>query len=398
MADYGFVTSTGVIVPDTATLQTAVENEWREAFGADLVVTADTPQGVLITAEVLARDAIVRNNAALANQINPDLAGGVFLDAIWKLTGGQRIAASYSLVTGVQLNGVPNTIIPEGVQASVGPNGDIFESTGTVQLDASGQAFATFQALEVGPVAAPVGDLDTIVSGVLGWETITNPSAAVLGVTGESDLASRRRRRNTLALQTVSISEAIVSGLFDTPGVRSVLFRENVTNADLIIEGYTLEPHSVFACVQGGTDADVAATLLRTKSAGAAWNGDEEVDTVDPVSGQTYTVKFQRPEVVEIYMQITVRQGSEVSDPETLVRAAVEAYAAGELEGEAGFVIGADVSPWEIGGAINRQAPGLYVQSVGISLTAGSYAPDVLPITILEQARVVAGNIEVLIV
>lgn len=88
MAEYNYITSSGVIIPDTAEQRTAVENEFKAVFGQDLDISPETPQGVLITMETENRDAIVRNNAELANQINPDLAGGVFLDAIWALMGG----------------------------------------------------------------------------------------------------------------------------------------------------------------------------------------------------------------------------------------------------------------------------------------------------------------------
>lgn len=96
MADYQFITSQGVIIPDTSTLRDDVESEFKSVFGQDLDVSPETPQGALITMEVENRDAIVRNNAELANQINPDLAGGIFLDAIWALMGGQRFDATHS--------------------------------------------------------------------------------------------------------------------------------------------------------------------------------------------------------------------------------------------------------------------------------------------------------------
>jgi hypothetical protein len=395
MADYVYVTATGVIVPDTADLLATVQAEWRDAFGADLVLTADTPQGVMAVAEALARDAVVRNNAALANQINPDLAGGVFLDALWALTGGQRIKASRSIIADVLLTGQAGTIIAAGSRAAVGADGPQFETVGVVQLDGTGNGVAIFQAVEDGPVAAPVGDLDRIVSGVLGWETVTNPYPATLGKTEETDIAARRRRRATLALQGVALAEAIISGLNNLEGVRSVLFRENYTNADLVIEDQTLPPHSVFACVEGGSDADIAAELLRRKSSGAAWHGDETVATMEPISGQIYQVKFQRPEGVQIYAKFTVQQGTETGDPEAIVKAAALAYVNGELEGEEGFVIGADASPWELAGSVNKAAPGLYVRKVEIGLSALALDTEVIPITISQIAQMFEGNIAV---
>jgi hypothetical protein len=400
MADYEFITATGTVLPDTSTLLADVQDEFREAFGADLVVTPDTPQGVLITAEALARDAVARNNAALANQINPNLAGGVFLDALWALTGGARVRATFSLVTGVELTGAPGAVIPAGAIASVGDGGARFELTGAVDLGAGGAGVGTFQALESGPVAAAIGALNWIVSGVLGWETVTNPAAAVPGLSEESDLAARRRRRGTLALQSVALAESIVSGLNDVEGVRSVLFRENVTNAPLVIEGYALDPHSVLAVVSGGTDLDVATTLLARKSCGAAWNGTTVVNVLEPVSGQTYPVRFLRPTLVPIFVEVTVRLagGAVVSDPAQAVRDALMAYAGGQLANEDGWTIGTDASPFELASAINSAAPGLFVTVLEIGLALGVVAAATLPITIIQQAQLIEGNISVTVI
>lgn len=397
MAAYEWIVESGVILPDTSELQDDVIAEFRAAFGADLVVTADTPQGVLITAETLARDNMARNNATLANQLNPDIAGGVFLDAIWALTAGERIPASRSLITEVTVTGVPGAIIPEASQARVGATGPIFETTGAVVLGVDGTGTATFQSLDVGPVSAGTGDLDTIVSGVLGWETVTNPTPAIPGKDEESDAAARRRRRDTLALQSVALPEAIISGLYTVDGVRSVLMRENYTDAPVVIEGVTLDPHSIYVAVTGGTDSAVAAMLLARKSLGCGWNGDTAVNVVDPLSGQTYVVTFQRPDIIPIFARVTVRQGTATGDPVSLVKAALEAYAAGEQLDEPGLVIGADVSPWELAGAVNRGAPGLYVQLVELSLDGSTWSTNAITVTIEEQAQLLAGAVTVVV-
>lgn len=397
MADaYEYVTSSGVVVPDTADLRSEVEGEWRAAFGQDLIVTADTPQGVLITAETLARDAVVRNNAALANQINPDLAGGVFLDAIWSLTGGQRVPATRSVLEAVELAGVPGAIIPQGSRARVGAGGDLFETTGGVVLGADGTATVNFQSVEYGPIAAAAGALNTIATGVLGWETVSNPAGAVLGELTESDEAARIRRRQTLSLQNIAMVEAIVSGLYATPDVTSVLYRENYTDDPIVEEGVTIDPHSIFVVVDGGLDSDVAATLLANKSGGCGWTGDLTVPTVEPISGQTYDVKFQRPALVTIYMAVTVRQvAGSTGDPANQVREAIQAYARGDQVGEAGLGVGQDVSPFELAAAINRASPELYVSNLLVGTDPGALSATPVTITIEERALVINGNIVV---
>src|SRR5690606_17916986 len=101
MADYQFLVSSGVIVPDLAETRAQVEAEFLAVFGQDMVTDPSTPQGQFITRIAEERDAIARNNAALANQINPDISGGVFLDALWRLTGGGRRGAVRSLINEV---------------------------------------------------------------------------------------------------------------------------------------------------------------------------------------------------------------------------------------------------------------------------------------------------------
>jgi len=396
--DYEYVTPRGVVIPDTADLLAAVQQEFRDAFGQDLIVTPDTPQGLLIVMETLARDAVVRNNAALANQINPNLAGGVFLDAIWALTGGQRVQATRSVINGALLAGVPGAIIPQGARASVGAGGDLFETTGSVTLDATGAGVGTFRSVEFGPVPAAPGALTQIVTAALGWETVTNPAAATLGEATESDEAARERRRRTLSLQNVALPEAIVSGLYDVPDVTSVLFRENVTDVAVVEEGVTINPHSIFVCVDGGLDSDVAASLLANKSLGCGWSGDLTVPVVEPVSGQEYPVTFQRPDPVTVYVSVTVKQVAGAGGtPAQTVREAIQAYAAGDQAGEPGLTIGQDVSPFELAGAINRAAPDLYVSSVLVGTDPMALAATPVTITIAQRAAILNGNITVVV-
>lgn len=391
MADYEYISSLGVIVPDTATIRAEVEAEWREALGEDLDVSPDTPQGVLITAEVEARDAVVRNNAELANQINPDIAGGVWLDAIWALTRGSRRPATRSLLSGVELGGIPGTIVPAGSRAVVESTGDLFETVGTVILDSLGVATVTMQSVEFGPVAAPANQLSQIATSVLGWETVNNPSAASLGRLQESDIAARKRRRQTLALQGVALPEAITSRLYAVDGVRSVAFRENVTGAPATIDGILIGSHSIYACVSGGADSDVAQALLETKSLGSGWTGTTTVTIVEPFSGQEYEVKFQRPAPITVFVRVTARFNG--VDGQTIIPDAIQRYADGELGGQDGFIIGSDVVTFEISGAINQVEPRIFVTNVELSTDGINYNSGPVSVGIDQIATLV--NVQV---
>lgn len=383
MADvYQYVDSTGVIIPDTSSILAGVQQEYKDAFQKqDLVVTPDTPQGVLITAEALSRVEVVNNNAVVANQINPNIAGGSFLDAIMALTGVQRTPATQTLVPGVSLTGIPGTVISAGTQAKTSA-GDVFSSLSNVTLDVSGNATVDFAAVEFGSIPCEADALDTIVTNVLGWETVDNTTAGMLGTTTQSDQAARAFRQNTLAFQGVALAEAITSALYNVDGVTSLTFQENVAATTQTINGISMVGHSIYACVDGGSDLDVAAALLENKSSGCAWNGSTTVNVIEPASAQTYQVKFDRPTPISILVRVTTPNGNAAN-----VIQAVLDYADGAINGLAGFVVGADVSPFEISGAIINENPGYYISKVEISLSSPvSYSTDVIPIGVNEIA------------
>lgn len=394
MSDYQFIASTGVIIPDTSTLRKQVENEFRDVFGQAIDLSPETPQGALVTMEVENRDAIVRNNAELANQINPDVAGGIFLDAIWALMGGQRLSATHSFLTNVEFAGVPQTLIPKGSLAET-QAGDAFETTSVLIIGDDGVTKGDMRSVETGPVGCGVGKLVRVASSVLGWETVNNPADAVLGRVAESDIRTRRRRRNTLAKNTVSVGEAITSALYDIEGVESLSYRENYTDADQVIDGVPLVKHSIYVCVDGGLSEEIAVALLRTKTVGAAYNGSETVEVTEPSSGQVYNVRFDRPKEITVFCRVTVRKSP--FDAQTLIPDAVEKWVAGETDTDDGLAVGRDVSPFEIAAAVNTAEPRLFVLKVELSTDGVAWSTDVIPVQINAVARLRRNAVQVVI-
>ena len=397
MADYQYVNSTGVIVPDTSTIQVGVQGEYTEAFATDMSVDPETPEGVLITAETVTRSEVVRNNAALANQINPNVAGGMFLKAICALTGLDPPAATFSTIANVAVTGATTFFLPIGSQAKT-PAGDIFQTTAGVTFDADGNAVVNFQAVVAGPTPAVAHSLSVAVA-VLGWENVDNANAAVLGQTEPSDDALRILRNNTLALQGSSLAEAIKSAVSVVPGFHSMQFRENKTGTDATIDGIFLLKNSVWACVQGGLDTDVATALLDSKSGGCNWNGAVTVNVTDPSSGQVYAVTFDRPTDVPVLVKATVRAPTAAIDPTNAVKQAVLDYANGLIPDQVGFVVGSSVSPFEISGAIMSEIPGVYVRKLEVALApSGAYQTTEIALDLNEPATIAITDITVVVV
>lgn len=376
MAIYSFDQNTGVVSPDTSVVLAEVENEWKSALGDDLVTTPDTPQGVLITQEALARSQVADNNAQIANQFNPNLSGGIFLDALCALIGEiERRPAMPSVIVDASLAGVPGTFIPSGSVAR-SQDGNTWATNSDVTLGPTGSALARFVCSVTGPIACLPGDLFEPLSSILGWETVTNANAAVLGVDEQSDADLQYLRRATLARKGISTRNAQQSNLNAIDSVTSTTFRENVGSVPAVIDGVSMVAHSVWSCVDGGTDQEVAEALLRVKTDGAAWNGAVTVNVTDPNSGQVYPVKFDRPTYINPTIKVTVRQNGDPQNPVTQIPINVAKWARGELPGDEGLKIGVSLNAFEISGAILFYNPRYFITNVeiflaGVPQTAG---------------------------
>jgi hypothetical protein len=410
---YSYIVETGVISPDASDMLTDVQQEWETAFGTNVSTDPSTYTGAQVTGEVSARTAVLNTNAKVANQINPNLASGLFLDALCALMGLTRAPATPTQVSNVMLTGVINTNIPAGTRVSVGQNGPVFTLQTGVTLANNGSgggiAFGTFAAVVAGPTAVASLALNWPVDSILGWETVSNdqtgatypsgqaPSVTTLGTNQQTDASLRALRNNTLALQGISTPQAQISNLFNIRDannnllVTSVAYLENVTSSVATINGITLQPHSIWACVDGTASAlQIATSLLNNKTDGAGWNGAVSTPVVEPASGQTYTVLHDVPTYVFIYGAMTILQGSYIGNLQADAAQAVANYFVGAVDGFAAVGIGQDVSPFEIAAAVVAACPGCKVRACSIGTSPGSLAPA--DITIAQGSRAQTNN------
>lgn len=394
MPSYQYLQERGLIVPDTSTLRNGVIAAFRAAFGNDIDIDPSTPSGALIALHTELRDFVARNNADLANQINPDYASGVFLDAIFGLTNAQgRHPATRSVLNGVVLTSDSEAFVPAGTLAA-DLNGKQWALIDSVIIPQSGSVSASFRAVEYGAIPCEVGHLQTFVTSVLGLISINNPTAASLGRDAERDARVRRRRRDTLAIQSMSTPEAIRSHVVALEGVRSLQFLENIKNTQQVISGVTMKPHSIWVCVDGGVNQEIAQTLFDVKTSGAGYNGSVQINISDPRSQVLYPVNFERPVVRVILIRVTVRHS--IFDAQNLVPDLVMNYVNGDVEGDRSFEVGTDVSPWEIAGAINQQEPRLSVVKIELSeVGSGAWSTDVFSVAINELAKTQRSSISV---
>lgn len=363
MADYQYQIDTGVIVPDMSQTLSEVAAEFRAVFGQSLSVDPSTPQGMLITRIAEMRDSVARNNCDVANQINPNVAGGVFLDALVGLHFGQRRAASRSTVTAT-VTGTNGTIIPKGSVAKT-TIGARFETMYAVTI--SGSTSVQMQAIETGPVGADAGTLTKIETAISGWSTVTNPLAATLGGDVESDAQLRSRRLDMLGTQSTSTIAAIRSRLSaQVGGLISHAVVDNPTLSAKTIKGVSIAAKSIAVFTAGGASADIARAIYNTTPAGVPTVGATTVNVADTVvSGYSTPIKYTDAATAPVLVKVTV--DTSPLDLQTIIPELVVDYANGEGATPRNFVIGGDVLPFEIASYINSREPSINIRNVEIT-------------------------------
>lgn len=387
-AEYLYSTEDGSINVDTEDLLEDVRNEFRNALGRSLNVDANTPQGTLIGAETIARNAVMRNNAENANQINPNLSYGKFLDAVCAWTDVDRGENRSTVVTGVYIEGSPETTIAAESRVQT-DGGKLFHLTESVTIGPSGSAVATIRSADYGDV--PVGPQTlTIIDGTVGWGAarIVVSSVVSAGSVARKDGALKNARIRRLANQGIGSSAAIMAKVLGVPNVLSANVIENNTGTAGEHHGIDFNFTSgMWVCIAGSPVLEeVAAALYAAHHGGCPWdfggagqgipvNGGIEV--ADPSTGIRYLVKFTSAIEYDTYVMVTVKRGPSAANATLAIQNAIVDYAEGEIDGEMGFEVGLPVSAFDIAGAISAQLPGLYIKSVKIAcVLAGSAPPE----------------------
>ncbi len=382
MPTYG-LTDAGFVVKTFEIIKAEIEAAWRGAFGESLDLSPATPDGQVIAIFAERETLLWELAEVLAGMMDPDKVSGALQDALCKITGTYRDPAAPSLVT-LTLTGDAATEVPAGSRAATESEPvktfetqatatlvalDAFASTtpyavgdrvtnvtptdrayvcitagtsdvtgptttadditdGTVHWRYMGEGVAAVDVLaactETGPTIAVSGDITEIETAVSGWESVINLEDADPGTNLMSDQGLRLLRDAELAATGTSSVPAIRRTLLKVDDVEAVTVFYNNSDAT---DGDGMPPHSVEALVQGGDDDDIFAAMFRATAGGIVTHG-TEVGTVTDSQGTDHTVKFSRPDEVEIYIAITVEVDPDTvqADVQDQIKAAIVAW------------------------------------------------------------------------
>lgn len=314
------VSANGISAPTYEEILEFFKQKAYDIFGSDIDLDADTQDGQLIAVFAAAIHDV--NSAAIQvfNAYNPTTATGIALDGAVKTNGLTRQDGSYSQVD-LRIIGQFGTVIKNGVAIDNEDRKWLLPET--VTIPSRGEVTVTATAKEIGAIRARAGSISKIGTPTLGWQSVTNPEDAAVGVDVETDEELRERQAVSTMQPTMGFWDGLVGSIMQLDDVQSVNGRHNDTG-EATLDG--IPAHSIALVVSGGDAQEIAEIIYRKKTQGVATHGSTTVEHVDEL-GNIYDIKFSRPHIVPVTvsLQIEARE-SWLSTVEDDIKARVSAY------------------------------------------------------------------------
>lgn len=305
------------------------QNKLREIFGNDFVIKKEGVVDNIATASSLSAMDLENQIAFLIKQMNPLTAEGEWQDKLYYLIGLTRRQATYTIVSRT-CEGTPNTVIPTGeLVIENASTKDQFRNNDPINIGENGKGLGSFTAEESGAIDLPEDAAINIVTPLANLTGIYYEEGNLISIGKDYETDQEFRERWLLTSST--------AGANTEDGLRKALLALVNTKSDLkIFENRTnetvneLEPHTQRIVINSAFDDETIAQTIFDKIVDgnmAGLQGSISVEVTDS-EGQTETIKFDRAEVQDIYIQVkvAVKNGIPLATVQSEVKNNIMAY------------------------------------------------------------------------
>lgn len=305
----------GFVAPTESAVLAGVFADINAAFGGALDPGLSTPQGQLASTEA----AVIGDSNAtflwFIAGVDPATSSGRMQDAIGRIYFIERNPALPTVVTAT-VTGLTGTVIPNGTLVK-DTSDNLYVAQGDIEIGDNGTATGQFANTVTGPIPCPAGTLTKIYQSVFGWDSITNAEDGILGNVVESRSDFETRRAASTAVNSIGSLPSVLGAVLSVNGVLDAFVYDNASPDAQLVGGVTVAKNSLFVCVAGGSDEDVAFAIWTRKAPGCAYTGNTTVTIEDPspaygTSPPTYDVTFERPDSVSFYVLVTITDSPQV--------------------------------------------------------------------------------------
>lgn len=313
MAD--ILNENGLSVDDYSTLLTNIQSDMNTIYAQDgelINFDSETPDGQMtnIYAQIGSDSRELAQN--VYNSFDPDKCSGVVQDNRYALNYLTRKGGTFTIQNiAVTVN---QTVTLEGLD---GNYNDVNAASYTVSDDAgnlwflidtttltTGTTSLPFRSQNYGLLQPVINTITNQVTKVLGVTSVTNSVApTTLGESQETDAEFRIRRNRSTSVRGQNNNDAMLGQILELDGVRDANTFINIPDsADYDSD---LPDYAVWTIVEGGANSDIADVIYANLT-GLPTYGTVTVD-VPAISGQIFTVKFDRVNPVPLYIQFDLK-------------------------------------------------------------------------------------------
>lgn len=387
MSDYG-ITPTGFNRKRLNLLLDEINGEMKAIFGENFNVSPESPDGQIngITSE--SRANLWEIAEEVYNAFNPSSASGITLSNLVQLNGITRLEATPSRAE-LLISGTSGTVIPEGSSVSTVDSEIQFLTEEEVSIGGGGTVTVYASSSETGPLTALAGTITNIDNPVTGWDSVTNPSDAIIGTNEETDVELRARRQKSVSKTAQAVIDAIFGAVANIDGVTNLSVLENDT---LVTDSNGTPPKSFHVIVVGGIDEEIAEAIWLKKPAGILSFGTTTVVIYDS-QNIPHNISFSRPVSIDIYVDIEINTFDDFpADGEEQIKQAIVDYANGDLIEGRSFSLADDVIYTRLYTPINY-VPGHEIVSLKIGTSPSPIGTSNIPIGATEISNFLTTNI-----
>lgn len=298
-----FTTSSILVAGDTNTLipvgQTVSSSTTGEQFttvGA-ISLAASNASGITVSVVTLQNSTaytITYTNTTGSNTITYTSDGSATVPEILAGLQGVIVGGHPTLTSSV----VGTTLVIDNNDIFSALNFTTSANLGINKVRAVGEVVA----INAGPIEQPANTIDTILTPMLGWDSVINPIAATPGTERETDEELRLRFRNGKFDRATNTYDAIYSALINLDNVTEVTIYENDTS---VVDGNGVPAHSFLPIVSGGLSQAIGNAIWENKPTGILSYGNTSVSVTD-IQGGAHTVSFSRPDPVVAYISMNI--------------------------------------------------------------------------------------------
>lgn len=295
------ISATGISAPSFNDVLQYVIAKYQGIYGSDVYLGADSQDYQFLSAGIATP--INDLNAAIIatyNAYSPATGQGANLSSIVKINGLTRNVPTNSTVDQI-IVGQAGTVITNGVTQDA--NSNKWNLPATVTIPSGGSITVTATCQTAGAIQAGIGTVNQIATPTLGWQSVTNASAANAGAPVETDSQLKARQSVSTALPSRTVLEGTVGAIWAIPGVTRVTPYENDTST---ADANGVPGNKIYIVVEGGDSTAIANAIASKKTPGTGTYGTTTISVTDAY-GIAHNINFYRPTYDAITCAITLK-------------------------------------------------------------------------------------------